>query len=85
MLDADLSILRDESDESFLVGLPALQHVLLLGCVEASAQEDPVAEFAREARWSADKLELIQDRINLANVLQDEGVQLWDWTLYKVY
>ena len=46
MLDANLSILRDESDESFLVGLPALQHVLLLGGVEASAQEDPVAEFA---------------------------------------
>ena len=85
MLDADLSILRDESDESFLVGLPALQHVLLLGAVEASAQEDPVAEFAWEAGWGADKLELIQDRIDLANVLQDESVQLWNWTLYKVY
>ena len=50
MLNADLSILRDQSDESFLVGLPGLQDVLLLGSIEASAQEDPVTVFTGEAR-----------------------------------
>ena len=76
MLDTDLSILRDKSDESFLVGLPGLQDVHFFGLVEASAQEHPVAEFTRHTQRSADKSKLSKDCINLATILLNEGIEL---------
>ena len=81
MLDTNLSILGDKLEKSFLVSRPGLHNILILVGIEASAKEDPVTEFAREAHRSADQLKFGQDRINFAAVLKDKGVQFWDRTL----
>lgn len=69
MLDAYFAILLDQVDESFLISFPCLHDVILLACVKASAEEDPVAEFGWKALRGSDELEFIEDWFNLAWVL----------------
>lgn len=83
MLDANFAILLDKGDESLFVSFPRLHNIVLFACVEASAKEDPVAEFGSEALRGSDELEFSKNRFDLAWVLEGEGVQLRDGRIYR--
>lgn len=56
---------------------------MLLARVEASAEEDPVAEFGGETLRRRDELELSKDSVDLARIFKDEGMQLRDRIFYE--
>jgi len=83
VLDADFSILLYQVDKCLLVGFPSLHYVMLLARVEASAEEDPVAEFGGETLRRRDELELSKDSVDLARIFKDESMQFRDRIFYE--
>lgn len=84
VFDANFTILLDKSDEGLLVVSPCLHDIVLFANVEASAEQDPVAEFGGKALRGSDELELFKNRFDLAWVLEGEGVQLRDGRIYRI-
>lgn len=82
VLDTNFSILLNQVEKGLLVGFPILHYVVLFAGVEASTEENPVAEFWGKALRGSDELELIQDTVNLARVFKYECMQFRDCIFY---